>query len=175
MHGRLRSAVGHMRRCAVPQRRRRSERQSMAGNRRGVTDKTPIYQRCKCNASARSAAAAASTSDTALRHSLAHVTAATTLQQVPQEYISELVQLQDNVPGFSGQRAISVVEEELGRPIADIYATFDPTPLAAASLGQVRQRSAAAALEVEVHSACHVVCAYMLELCTYLLAQWEHS
>jgi predicted unusual protein kinase regulating ubiquinone biosynthesis (AarF/ABC1/UbiB family) len=41
------------------------------------------------------------------------------------------------VPGFPGQTAIAIVEAELGRPISDLFETFDPIPLAAASLGQV--------------------------------------
>jgi ubiquinone biosynthesis protein len=45
--------------------------------------------------------------------------------------------VQDNVPGFPGQTAIAIVEAELGRPISELFETFDPIPLAAASLGQV--------------------------------------
>lgn len=63
----------------------------------------------------------------------------------PQEYISELVQLQDNVPGFSGARALEIVEEELGRPISEVFESFDAKPLAAASLGQV----SASLMEIE--------------------------
>jgi len=61
----------------------------------------------------------------------------TRIDVIPKEYIDELVQLQDNVPGFSGTRAISIIEEELGSPLNDMYLTFETTPIAAASLGQV--------------------------------------
>lgn len=58
---------------------------------------------------------------------------------VPKEYIEEFSVLQDRVPGFSGARAIEVIEAEFGRPIQDIYDDFEETPIAAASLGQVHR------------------------------------
>lgn len=58
---------------------------------------------------------------------------------VAKEYIDELSSLQDRVPGFSGQTAIDVIEAEFGKPINEIYDSFDPVPLAAASLGQVHR------------------------------------
>lgn len=58
---------------------------------------------------------------------------------VPKEYIEELSSLQDRVPGFSGARAIEVIEKDFGRPIGELYDSFDPVPIAAASLGQVHR------------------------------------
>ena len=55
------------------------------------------------------------------------------------EFVQELEQLQDNVPPFDSKAAIATVESALGAPVTDLYDSFDATPLAAASLGQVHR------------------------------------
>ncbi len=57
----------------------------------------------------------------------------------PTEYVEELSKLQDRVPAFSFEQAKSLIEQDLGKSLQDLYLSFDPIPLAAASLGQVHR------------------------------------
>ncbi|MBD2021826.1 AarF/ABC1/UbiB kinase family protein [Leptolyngbya sp. FACHB-36] len=57
----------------------------------------------------------------------------------PSEYVEELSKLQDSVPAFSYEQAKAIVEQDLGKPIQELFRSFDPVPLAAASLGQVHR------------------------------------
>lgn len=56
---------------------------------------------------------------------------------VPLRFASEFQLLQDQVPPFSAQIALRIIEEELHLPHTGIFRDFDPEPLAAASIGQV--------------------------------------
>ena len=56
---------------------------------------------------------------------------------IPEDVIVELRKLQDDVAPFPDAQAFALIEAELGGSIDDLFAEFDRTPLAAASLGQV--------------------------------------
>ena len=55
------------------------------------------------------------------------------------EYTEVLKDLQDNVPGFGGEKAKAIVAQELGKPVDEVFDSFELEPIAAASLGQVHR------------------------------------
>lgn len=58
---------------------------------------------------------------------------------IPAEIIQELKKLQDAVPPVPFEEVKTQIQAELGAPIEEIFATFDPQPLASASIGQVHR------------------------------------
>src|SRR2546427_52173 len=58
--------------------------------------------------------------------------------------------LQDDVEPFSFAEVERIVEEELGARISKIFQTFESTPMAAASLGQVHRAALRDGREVVV-------------------------
>jgi predicted unusual protein kinase regulating ubiquinone biosynthesis (AarF/ABC1/UbiB family) len=56
---------------------------------------------------------------------------------LPAQYLDELTSLQDALPTFADADAFDCVEEELGRPLEEMFGMITPSPIAAASLGQV--------------------------------------
>jgi predicted unusual protein kinase regulating ubiquinone biosynthesis (AarF/ABC1/UbiB family) len=58
---------------------------------------------------------------------------------VPPVLLEELAQLQDQLPGFDSTMAMACIEEDLGAPVEEIYASLEREPISAASLGQVHR------------------------------------
>jgi ubiquinone biosynthesis protein len=56
---------------------------------------------------------------------------------LPADIADELAKLQDRVPPFDSAVAIAAIEKAFGRALNDIFGSFDPKPLAAASIAQV--------------------------------------
>ena len=56
---------------------------------------------------------------------------------VGEETAADLSELQDRLAPFPGDQAIRIVERELGIPLDQAYRSFDPVPIAAASIAQV--------------------------------------
>lgn len=68
----------------------------------------------------------------------------------PTEYVEELSKLQDKVPAFSYEKVETIIAQDFGRKIPDLFQSFDPIPLAAASLGQVHKAQLRSGEEVVV-------------------------
>ena len=74
---------------------------------------------------------------------------------LPPAYADELAKLQDRVLPFSGDVAVAQIERNLGKPLDQIFAEFNRTPIASASVAQVhyarlRQADGSAGREVAV-------------------------
>jgi ubiquinone biosynthesis protein len=56
---------------------------------------------------------------------------------LPLDIANELAHLQDRVPPFDSQLAVATIERALGRPLGELFVSFDRTPVASASVAQV--------------------------------------
>ena len=68
----------------------------------------------------------------------------------PVAYVGELSKLQDEVPAFAHDQVAAIIEADLGKPYSLLFRSFDPVPLAAASLGQVHKAQLHSGQEVVV-------------------------
>jgi len=69
---------------------------------------------------------------------------------LPKAWIAELSRLQDGAPPFSFAEVTRVIREDLGAPPEEIFSTFDPEPIAAASIGQVHRATTKDGIQVAV-------------------------
>jgi ubiquinone biosynthesis protein len=58
---------------------------------------------------------------------------------LPEGVLSELQKLQDTAKPMPAGVAQRIIEQELGAPVDEVFATFDPVPLGSASIGQVHK------------------------------------
>jgi ubiquinone biosynthesis protein len=56
---------------------------------------------------------------------------------LPPDIADELARLQDRVPPFDSALAVAIIEKAFGKPLASIFASFEQTPVASASIAQV--------------------------------------
>jgi predicted unusual protein kinase regulating ubiquinone biosynthesis (AarF/ABC1/UbiB family) len=83
----------------------------------------------------------------------------TRIDLLSKEYIEELRQLQDDVPGFGRNAAVAIIERELGAPISELYDSFNEHHIAAASLGQVSH-----SLQDNIYRIIHVTAYYIVSM-----------
>ncbi|MDH4234664.1 MAG: AarF/UbiB family protein, partial [Gallionella sp.] len=56
---------------------------------------------------------------------------------MPSDIADQLAKLQDQVPPFPSDQAVAVLEATYGRPLHEVFQSFDLTPVASASVAQV--------------------------------------
>ena len=69
---------------------------------------------------------------------------------LPPEFMAELAKLQDSAPPFASEAARALLTDTFDRPVEDLFATFDWTPLAAGSIGQAHAATLENGAEVVV-------------------------
>ncbi len=69
---------------------------------------------------------------------------------LPPAYLAELARLQDQVPPMPWEAVQATIKAELGAPVEELFTSFDPISLAAASLAQVHVATLSGGQEVVV-------------------------
>ncbi len=75
---------------------------------------------------------------------------ATRADLIPAAWVEQLSKLQDEVPPMAPDESMARVRAALGRPVPEVFAAFDPVPVASASIAQVHKARLADGREVAV-------------------------
>ncbi len=97
---------------------------------------------------------------------------------IPADIADELAKLQDQVPPFPSAQAVALLEGAYSKGLHDVFASFDETPVASASVAQVHFAVLPDGREVAVkilrpgisHIIAHDVA--LLEICAGLIERW---
>ena len=69
---------------------------------------------------------------------------------IPDEYLTEFLKLQDEVPPVSHRDAVRVIEAEFKRPVGELFSHIEQKPMAAASIAQVYRATTVSGEEVVI-------------------------
>lgn len=69
---------------------------------------------------------------------------------IPEDFILELLKLQDSVAPITFSEVVSVVEAEFKRPVGELFLKIDEEPIAAASIAQVHRATTLSGEEVVI-------------------------
>ncbi|MCY7367153.1 MAG: AarF/ABC1/UbiB kinase family protein [Chamaesiphon sp.] len=69
---------------------------------------------------------------------------------IKQDFLEELIKLQDQLPPFDNEQAMQIIESQLKKSVEELYKEISPRPVAAASLGQVYKAKLYSGEEVAV-------------------------
>ncbi|MEQ1533798.1 MAG: ubiquinone biosynthesis regulatory protein kinase UbiB [Sideroxydans sp.] len=97
---------------------------------------------------------------------------------IPTDIADELAKLQDQVPPFPSAQAVALLETAYGKRLAEVFASFDATPVASASVAQVHFAVLPDGREVAVkvlrpgikHTIEHDIS--LLQVCAGLIERW---
>src|SRR5260221_2696610 len=65
--------------------------------------------------------------------------ASTRADLLPKGLVDELATLRDRVPPFAFTEVRRIIEQDFARPLEEVFADFEPAPVAAASVAQVHR------------------------------------
>lgn len=97
---------------------------------------------------------------------------------IPTDIADELAKLQDQVPPFPSAQAVTLLETAYGKPLSEVFTSFDETPIASASVAQVHFAVLPNGHEVAVkilrpgikHTIEHDIA--LLQICAGLIERW---